>query len=256
MDTKDGDIQYTKSAVGELNSKGEFVGVASTPSVDREGDIVVQEGWDLSNFKDGGPLLWSHNPEIPAPGRILWAKVDGDGEEAKLLYKAQFHRKNQFSKELYELVKAGYIKSVSVGFRAIESESVDKSDTFGGRKFTKQELMEISLVNVPALPQATITAVKAMNLKSDIIRKAFNLEEEVVEENSHSEKSEYDIISDRLDTIQAVLECLEQKDKEKEKREVMTPVADSPLETDLRKERIRRAVRALVERGITNGENA
>jgi len=177
METKEQDIRYIKSAVGELNAKGEFVGVASTQALDREGDIITQEGWVLDEFQSGGPLLWSHNVGIPAPGRILWAKVDGEGDDAKLVYKARLHRKNQFSRELYDLVKSGYITSVSVGFRAIDHEPLDIQDPLGGRRFTKQELMEISLVNVPALPQATITAVKGMGLKSDIIRKAFGLDE-------------------------------------------------------------------------------
>ena len=37
----------------------EFVG--STADVDRYGDIIEVEGWDLKNFKKNSPFLWAHN---------------------------------------------------------------------------------------------------------------------------------------------------------------------------------------------------
>lgn len=42
----------------------------------------------------------------------------------------------------------------------------------GGRNFTKQELLEISVVNVPANPDAVIHSIKSMDIKSTNLIKA------------------------------------------------------------------------------------
>ena len=55
----------------------EFVG--STADVDRYGDIIEVEGWDLKNFKKNSPFLWAHNYQAPPVGTVVKAFTDKRG---------------------------------------------------------------------------------------------------------------------------------------------------------------------------------
>ena len=169
------------------NKKGEFVFTASTESTDREGDVIKANGWVLDNFKSGGVLLWGHNQDKLPVGKVLWVKQK-DGE---LLGKARFNGQTQLSKDVEKLVRMGDLTGISVGFRALESEKTQE-----GRMFTKQELLEVSVVNVPANPDAVIHTIKNLDLKSDNVKlnlyKSMETETEEKEEETEEEKATMD----------------------------------------------------------------
>ena len=58
--------------------------------------------------------------------------------------------------EIRALIDAGILKAVSVGFRPVESKPRKESDW--GVFFTKAELVETSVVSVPANPNALAVA--------------------------------------------------------------------------------------------------
>ena len=154
--------QFTKALItDELDEKGEFVFTASTASVDRENDIIKADGWMLDTFKDGGPLLWGHDQNKLPVGRVLWVKSD----DKKLIGKARFNGQTQLSKDVEKLVRSGDLTGLSVGFRPMDMVMNNE----GGRTFTKQELLEISVVNVPANPDAVIHMIKSLDIKSQSV---------------------------------------------------------------------------------------
>src|SRR5262249_9224698 len=57
-----------------------------------------------------------------------------------------------FADTVFQMIKGGFLNAVSVGFRAIESQL----NPAGGRDYLRQELLELSIVPVPADPQALI----------------------------------------------------------------------------------------------------
>ncbi len=141
--------------------------VGSTDVLDRMGDSISQSGWDIAAYKKTNPvILWGHNvkEEKPPIGKALKVWVMGKGKAAKLMFKVQFDLQDSFAAEIFRKVKDGYLNTVSVGFRPIEWEDLDAKNMFGGRKYVKQELLELSFVPVPANPQAVV-ALKAMKDK-------------------------------------------------------------------------------------------
>ncbi len=157
--------QFTKAIIDKTpNEKGEMVFTASTASVDRESDIINPDGWVLDTFKDGGPLLWGHDQSKLPIGRVLWVKVD----DGRLVGKAKFNGQTQLSTDVEKLVRSGDLKGLSVGFRPMDM----KMNNEGGRTFTKQELLEISVVNVPANPDAIIHTIKSLDIKSEPVLQA------------------------------------------------------------------------------------
>ena len=73
-----------------------------------------------------------------------------------------------------KLVAQNILRAVSVGFQPIEQQPLDKDADkyFGPFKFTKSELLECSLVAVPANPHALLTA-KSLGIADDFLAEVF-----------------------------------------------------------------------------------
>lgn len=133
-----------------------FVGSDETP--DRDNDIISVNGWDLKNFKMNPVFLWAHDYRTPPIGRaVKVAKEDG-----KLVFDIEFPEKGvyPFADLVYNLYKGGFMKATSVGFIGKDFEPrnddavKDLPEWRRGRKYKKQELLELSAVPVPANPMA------------------------------------------------------------------------------------------------------
>ncbi|CAB4151722.1 Prohead protease [uncultured Caudovirales phage] len=148
------DTLYTEAKVVEKGlAEGGFRAIASTPKIDRHGETIEQEGWDIKNYKKAPRLLWGHNHGIPAIGKATKIWVEGTGKSAKLMFEGVFHEITELGRACKQLFDEGYIDTFSVGFLINEMED---------NKFISQELLEISLVNVPANPDAMAKAYKSL----------------------------------------------------------------------------------------------
>lgn len=143
--------------------------VLSDATVDRYGDIVEPSGWDLRNFKKNPIALFGHSASFPI-GR--WENIRVEG--GKLVARLQLAAKGTSARidELIGLVEQGILRAVSVGFRPLASEPVDKEKPFGAQRYTKQELLETSLVSVPANP-AALSLVKSLNVSDETMSLVF-----------------------------------------------------------------------------------
>jgi HK97 family phage prohead protease/HK97 family phage major capsid protein len=132
--------------------------VMSDATVDRLGDIVEPSGWSLASFKKNPIALFGHDSKFIV-GKWVDIRVEKGALRGRLeLMDAVSDR----LKEVHAAVRAGILRAVSVGFRALEAEPMES----GGRRFTKSELVECSLVSVPANPNALAVA-KSLNLSDD-----------------------------------------------------------------------------------------
>lgn len=140
-----------KTHADETHQGMEFVLSDATP--DRYGDVIQAEGWDLANFKKNPIALFNHNSDFPI-GR--WEKLSvRDGALRGHLRMAPAGTSARID-EIRKLIEAGILKAVSVGFRPIESKPRSKSAP--GEHFIRSELVETSLVSVPANPNALAVA--------------------------------------------------------------------------------------------------
>lgn len=146
--------KFTKAHIVKQDvALGTFTAVASTATVDRHGEVVSPEGWNLENFKKNPVLLWSHDHTIPAIGVATKIWVEGIGERAKLMFAGKWQTVTEQGKAAAQLVADGILNSFSVGFIPFD---------MNGNTYTEQELLEISLVNVPANPDAMMLAYKSL----------------------------------------------------------------------------------------------
>lgn len=159
-------------AVLEIKSVSEdkriIRGVATTPSVDRVGDIVEPLG---VSFKNPMPLLWQHKHDAPV-GTVKFDKPTKDGItfEAEIPHVSEEGNLKNRVDEAWQSVKLGLVKAVSIGFRAVEYAFMDE----GGIRFIKTEVYELSLVTIPANADAVITA-KNFSAETAALIKSFDV---------------------------------------------------------------------------------
>jgi len=129
---------------------GEMTFVANEETEDRTGDIIVVDGWDLKNYKRNPVIMFAHNYGIPAVGTASKVWVEGK----QLLNTVKWDEEDEFATFLKGKYERRVMRAESVGFRPLEFEERERKGSWGSFKFTKQELLEISLVPVPAHPRA------------------------------------------------------------------------------------------------------
>lgn len=159
------ELEYLEAEITKA-SDGSFIAVASTNSTDRHGEVVDNNGWDLKAFKKNPVILWAHDHSEPAIGVSKKTWVEGVGKKAKLMIQPLLHDVTDKAKAIKTLVEMGIINSLSVGFKPIESKD--------GITFDKNELLEVSMVNVPANADAMMLAYKSLKSKG--------FEDEVIED--------------------------------------------------------------------------
>lgn len=146
--------QLVIKAVAE--DKRIITGIATSPEPDRLGDIVEPLGVTV---KGHIPLLWMHQHDLPV-GSVKFGKATKEGLpfEASLPMVSEPSQLKARIDEAWQSIKAGLVRAVSIGFRPLEYSVIEET---GGLRFTKTDVYELSLVTVPAQPNATIQQIKA-----------------------------------------------------------------------------------------------
>lgn len=164
-------VAYRSNAVLRSDQKArKMTFVASDGTRDSAGTVLNQSGWDLTRFNKNGVIGYQHkvygadsdtaNPDnIIGKGRA-YIETDGRGRK-RLLVDVTFEPEglNPLADKIYKKLQFGTLKAVSVGFRALGVGHYGKgSEAAGGANetyyYAGQELLEVSVVNIPANPNA------------------------------------------------------------------------------------------------------
>lgn len=176
--------------------------VISTAAIDRDKEVLSPKGANLVNFLKNPVVLWAHDHFTPPIGKALFVVVKGK----KIVSKVKFAT-TEFADEIFTLFKEGILNAFSVGFMPTKShvptpKEIAKNPNLAEarRIFDEWELLEFSVVNVPANPEALATAVKSM---SDETKKAFGVSEDEPNEPEQTEQ---------FDEVEKVATYLEESD--------------------------------------------
>lgn len=152
-------IKYYSQKAKEVDDRVlRFIG--STEDVDRDGEVIKLSGWKLANYRTNPIVLCNHNPmDLPvAKTKKVWV----DKEKRALMFDVEFPEPEVSPQgdTLYKLYKNGFMNSTSVGFIPNRDKMIFGDRTKGEPHITfkDQELLEISLVSVPANPAALLTS--------------------------------------------------------------------------------------------------
>jgi len=147
--------------------------VASTDRADRYGDIINQQGWDLDAYRSNPVVLLNHDH-----GSLPIGKGTVRIGEQGLIIDVEFDMADPRAAEIAGKAKRGFMNAVSVGFSPLKS--TPRSDLpvthyahskSGGNYFDRAELLEVSVVTIPANADAVAIAAKqlgALDLRSMI----------------------------------------------------------------------------------------
>jgi len=144
-----------KAAEGDQWS---FTGIASTPTLDRQNDTVDPLG---VKFALPLPLLLQHDPAQPV-GHIVSATVDKSGiRVAGKITEPTADMPAGLAgrlREAWSSIKTGLVRGLSIGFIPTDFAFNDRH----GLDIKAWDWLELSLVTVPAQPEAGISSFKSI----------------------------------------------------------------------------------------------
>ena len=138
----------------------------STGNVDRDMDTIQVSGWDLTAYLRNPVVLFGHGfdpvvgtwpigraVDVGPDGGVLKATVEFDPEDMPVT--------GQAAEACVRKLRSGSLNATSVGFRPLEydvSQDPDRDPDgwFPGIDFKRQELLEFSVVSVPANAEALL----------------------------------------------------------------------------------------------------
>jgi Caudovirus prohead serine protease len=157
---------------------------SSDETLDRYDEIISAAGWQLDNYRKNPVVQNAHQygDIIHTIGRSLITEVRSSASNdpadlriADLSSQPFLFQRVQFAVDAnpiaalaYKLYKGKFLRAVSVGFIPLAYDKPKEGDNFY-RRYTSQELLEVSAVGIPANPNALELAVKSGALiKSDL----------------------------------------------------------------------------------------
>lgn len=222
-----------------------ITGVFSTDDEDRHGEIVNQDSWILNDYLKNPVVLFAHDHQQPAIGKVLTLGFNEDGNlEGAIQFAAKEY---EFANTIFKLYKGGYMRAFSVGF---QNEVVEYDEEENKVTLKKNHLFEISTVNVPA---NALALAKSKGIDTEALEKHIG---EIVEKEGRvlSAKNKAVIVK-AVDALNELLSADEGKqlsnDTAVAQPKVVTPPSKGVQSTA---KLINQAVRALLQekRNLTN----
>jgi HK97 family phage prohead protease len=140
--------------------KREIIACISTTAVDRQNEVVLPTGMLRKNHA-GMTVFYNHDTTRPI-GVTQWIKP----HNGRVLAKFRCTDKTPFARDIFALAQDGVLRTYSIGFRPLESspptaaELREHPDWAGALRVHRSwELLEFSLVGVPANPEALMLAI-------------------------------------------------------------------------------------------------
>mgnify|MGYP002735202084 CR=1 FL=1 len=190
---------HIKADYLQAGEAGTYTFRASTAAVDRQNEVIDQQGWDLSAYKANPVILDSHRYGSidDILGKASRVEVMPEGLEIDVQFAPT--PKGQMAQQL---VEDGMLRTVSVGFRSKGRRPGQRSGE--PMTHTAMELLEVSMVAIPANREAV---------------RLRGVEDEVTDETKGRRKS----TADKLRGIMAMLEALVDE---------LEPMVEPDMETD------------------------
>lgn len=141
--------------------------VASDDSVDSAGTVLNQDNWDLRRFNANGIIGYQHKvyggwDDTDNPDNVIGKGV-AYVEDKKLMVDITFEPAdiNPLAEKIYQKIMFGSLRAVSVGFLPVGRGKFGEGADAETYYFAGQELLEVSVVNIPANPNALKKCMEA-----------------------------------------------------------------------------------------------
>lgn len=158
----------------EPGDDGTITAIASTPDVDRYGDVVAPS-WDLESFRANPVIMSGHDYEGPVVGKAV--EIDLAGDTLMMRVKFDESETNPVGRRLANQYREGFMHAFSVGFSpgtatprsALPTDHPAYQEKGAGQFFENNALLEVSAVAIPANPHALAVRAKRWSIPADAV---------------------------------------------------------------------------------------
>ena len=188
--SKEINISYRSmtSEIRKVNEESRTITfVASDDTKDSAGTVLNQDNWDLRRFNSNGVIGYQHKvyggwDDTDNPDNVI-GKGYAYIEDGKLMVDITFEPAdiNPLADKIYKKIQFGSLRAVSVGFLPIGRGKFGEGEDANTYYFAGQELLEVSVVNIPSNPNALRKSLEAETAYLEAERKRL-LEEVQAEE--------------------------------------------------------------------------
>jgi len=199
-----------------------FQFVASTADADRHKSVLNQKNWILDNFIANPIIGYQHNvygdsfcfPPDPDDviGKGLAIYVD---DNLELILDVVFDEESELGRKVQSKVERDFLRTVSVGFIEIGTGrrgNPEKGEDENLYYFAGQELLEVSIVNIPSNPRAKKRALRSQTF--DALKYIY-----------HQLGGKYRFADIEKMTVRDILDLLEGKEQEGPKPPVTNTIS-------------------------------
>lgn len=175
--------------------------VASDGTRDSAGTVLNVDGWDLQRFNKNGIIGYQHKvygswSDTENPDNVI-GKGHAHVDDKKLMVDVEFEPAeiNPLAEKIYQKLLFGSLKAVSVGFVPVGKGAWGEGEeALSGSNptyyYAGQELLEVSVVNIPANPNALRKGLEEQDEEIAALRAEAEEEAKVEEEPEVVEEPE------------------------------------------------------------------
>jgi hypothetical protein len=128
----------------------------STTGLDRYNSTIDAKGWQLDNYGKNSVVLWAHDDSIPAIARGENTRIDGESVRSRAVFASR--DVHPLADTIHGLIRGNFISAASVGWIPLKWQFVEEEGRGFGVDYLEQELLEWSVVNIPANPECLVDA--------------------------------------------------------------------------------------------------
>lgn len=232
MDIRKTNGHFRAVSKGE-NGEKVYTFTASTSDPDRHKTVVNQKNWKLENFNLNPIIGYQHNLYgdlcgVGDPDDVIGKSVRTYIEDDSLMIDVVFDQENEKARKIQSKVERGFLNTVSVGFIELGEKKIGLKDLGQDPEleyFEGQELLEVSIVNIPSNPKANKKALRSQTFDAlKYIYRELGGEFKLSEIESMSVRDILDLLNKENDTTdEEITEPVEVKEE---------PTVGDPLSTN------------------------
>ena len=214
--------------------------VIAANELSRNGDELNLRGISFKNYRKNPVVLWAHDSYSGIP--IAKTVKIGHDDQGRIVADFEFNSDDEFAARVENAWNGGFIRAASIWYKPTKVvEMLDEQGRVDRLRIEESELLEWSLVAVPADPDSVRAAARAMNLPAEIFR-GFEPEPEPVVKESEpapgleaepNQDNPIEALRERVDALEQELRELAARDSTTEEEPPDAPVPDEPEDTML-----------------------
>ena len=148
------------SQAGTQSGERRMTFVASDATRDSYGTVLLPDGWELDRFNKNPIIGYMHDVHYASDPDAVIGKGRAYVEDDRLMVDVEFEPEgmNEKADKVWKKLEFGTLNAVSVGFAALEGRwgegeegPCKKNETY---YYTRMDLLEVSVVAIPANPNA------------------------------------------------------------------------------------------------------